>query len=448
MADDGSVRIELDDSGSDHQRSSVPDAPNPESSKSRNLAIAVLVVALIGAVFLALRPNEGETAAGTDRGTTIPAPRVASTTQPDGTQAQGQATGEPLSFLGSEVVRGESGFLALLASENLDNLPSLYRSDDGREWGQVVADLTSIEPDDARINGYSHLVTSGDGYAVLRTKTSASGELVTERLVSNSGQRWVLDGAFTPLQHGQDATPIFHVANAFGLAGNDPSDDFFTNRCEALIRAAGRAASEGPLLIHRWARDAPSELQAPPAVAFVQLDQAVLAAFVPNGIYVRSPSTCGGSISELAELPPPTIALISPDDTIRQIALPEELLRSDNLRAWPEPSLAATETGLLAIFERSVWNLDTEIEVWTKLADLPAEATTINDYRVVDDRYVVGLANDVTIRADLRLGEVVTDVLPRGDGVLGTTILYADDEVVITANFGAAGGTNRIDLPS
>lgn len=65
---------------------------------------------------------------------------------------------------------------------------------------------------------------------------------------------------------------------------------------------------------------------------------------------------------------------------------------------------------------------------------------------MVDDRYVVGLANDVTICADLELGQVVTDELPFGDGVLGTMILYADDELLLTVNFGVAGGTTRLDL--
>ena len=88
--------------------------------------------------------------------------------------------------------------------------------------------------------------------------------------------------SFTSLQHGQDLTPVFHVANAFGLVNDEPTDEFLPGTCEALLGTAGRAVDERSLLIHRWARDTASELQASLAVAYTQLDRAVVAALIPT----------------------------------------------------------------------------------------------------------------------------------------------------------------------
>ena len=68
-----------------------------------------------------------------------------------------------------------------------------------------------------------------------------------------------------------------------------------------------------------------------------------------------------------------------PDNTVEQVALPAEATDA-SFENRPLPSLIGSESGLLAIFQRSVWNLDTETEAWIKLLDLPAEASTISDY--------------------------------------------------------------------
>ena len=69
MAPDRSVRIEFDNSGNGEPGAVAPDAPESRPSKYRNAGLVILVIALLGAVFFALRPTENETAARTDRAT-------------------------------------------------------------------------------------------------------------------------------------------------------------------------------------------------------------------------------------------------------------------------------------------------------------------------------------------------------------------------------------------
>ena len=136
MAPGRSVRVEIDEVDSGSTDAPEPEAPSPKQrSRSLLLGVCAVVVALVVAL-LAIRPSEGETAAGTQRQTPTTA-TVSPATSSVSTPTETVAPAIPAAFAGSDVVWGPSGFLALLPTGSIGSLPALYRSDDGLDWEPV-----------------------------------------------------------------------------------------------------------------------------------------------------------------------------------------------------------------------------------------------------------------------------------------------------------------------
>ena len=471
MGGPSSVRVEFEDS-SDGPGDEPPIAP-PTSSPSNRRALvgaALLALVVVLAAVDALRPGDGETAAGTQRlaPTTTVSPAPSTTNVAPSTDSVESAvdtvppTGES-EFFNSDVVRGETGFLALLASDSVDLSPSLYRSENGTDWDRVDAQLAPfVAKGDITEIDYSNLIATRQGFALLRTRTTQDrlspvfpAESITERLVSVDGNVWRLDDAFSSLVHTEVAAPLFHLANSFGFATNPLPVLTQSGDCEALLALAAQVFGERPLLIHRAGRVEASQVQASASEAHTQLTGALVASFASNGTYLDTPSVCGRFPGISPDFPDPVIEVIQPDNNVRQIALPADVLDT-SLANWPVPSLFGTDSGLLAVFQESVWSLDIETETWTELIDLPVEASTVvgfqlidfrlSDYRIVDERYLVGLASEATVVADLERGEVSIDLLS-SQIRHAPIILYADDEVIITPSLDPDGGTEVIALP-
>lgn len=355
-------------------------------------------------------------------------------------------------FSNSDIVRSQDGFFALLASSSVDSFPSLYRSDDGIAWDRVTTDVAPfVAKGDTTVIEYSNLIDTDQGFAMLRTRTTQDrltprfpAESITERLISNNGQRWELDRAFTAVIHDELAAPAFHVANSFGLHPDPEVVPPETGACEVVLEETARSFSERSLLIQRFGREEPTFLNVSTGVAHTQLSGARIAAFVPNGTYFEPPSFCGRFPGFSPEFPPPELEIINADDSTTQVRLPEEVLDRSELANWPEPSLDAVEGGLISIFEESVWRLDIDTLEWTEVVDLDLPASATSDYRVLDERYVI-LTTSMVIVADLDTNAVVFKFLEPEQNPDGQ-ILYADDEVIIAPDLDIDGGTVRIDL--
>lgn len=360
-------------------------------------------------------------------------------------------------FANSDVVRGDTDFFALLEVDSVGDVPALYRSGDGIDWQRVAVEVPPVADSSVTAVAYSNLITTGSGsFAVLRTSSIEDAtrfadrlvertERITERLVSNNGERWVLDEAFTPVVHPSAATPAFHLANAFGL-GTDPATGRSRVECDALAPGSGPLLLERSLIVHRFGRTLPSEVDVNGQSAYTSLPQSTIASFAPAGTGVDLARVCGIFPGDSLALPIASVELIAPDDSVRLMTLPIEVTDGVDLTDWPGPELRGTADGLLAIFERSVWRLDLETETWTKLVDLPAEAASLHDYRIVDDRFVVALAESVVIRVDLELGEVATNLIPASANP-APEILYADADVIITPSRDVDEATARLALP-
>lgn len=451
MAPGRSVRVEIDEVDSGSTDAPEPEAPSPKQrSRSLLLGVCAVVVALVVAL-LAIRPSEGETAAGTQRQTPTTA-TVSPATSSVSTPTETVAPAIPAAFAGSDVVWGPSGFLALLPTGSIGSLPALYRSDDGLDWEHVEVEIPPIDETAIDFVDYSNLIAAGgQNFAILRTGFSNEGQgprrapRITERLVSADGQRWVLDGAVTTVQHQTLASPSFHVSNAFGFSiGAAVLQGTSGVGCEALLGSEVNPFAN-PQLIHRFGRVEPTEVRASSGVAHTQLSAARIASFTSNELSVDTLAACGVSPDNLDSVRLASIEIITPEDAVRQIPLPETVIDAGDLGDWPQPSLFGTDDGLLALLQRSVWHLDIDTEEWTWLLDLPAEADSIRDYQIVDGRYVVGLAEAVVIRADLELGEVATNTISTGLNP-GSEILYADSEIIITESLDQNEATTRLDL--
>ena len=461
MAPSSSVRVEFEDSILGASKDLTVDAPDPKPPDRRLpiAAAAVLGLALVVGLF-ALQPSDGETAAGTERqAPTTTSPNAATTDEAQSATTTAAPVAAPTpeetvnAFLSSDVVRGPGGFLALLDSESDDNFaPSLHRSEDGITWEPVETELAPfIAKGDITFVEFSHLIASGEGFGVLRTRTTQDrlspkfpAESVTERLVSLNGERWELDQGFTPLLHNELAQPAFHVANSFGFFTDEVTASAAAGDCEGHLAEASERFSDRSLLIHRFGRTAPEEIQVSLSAAHTQLAGATVASFVPNGVQFQSPAACQRFPGISADFPAPTVQVIDAANTVRQIALPDEVTEG-RLTNSPDVSLVGTDAGLVAILGQSVWRLDLASEEWTRLLDIAAGPLNVLDYLAVDDGQVVALLSEGTaITVDVATAEFNSLNIADNGGL--PIILYADDELVITPESVRDDGTRTILL--
>ncbi len=461
MEPGSSVRVEFEDSatrGGVEDAAAVPDPPSPDRRK----LFAGVVVAGLALVFglLAFQPTEGETAAGTERQTptstssplsTTTAPATRNTVAPPLVDALAAANNP---FLDADIVRGDDGFLALLSSGSVDSLPALYRSENGTDWERVFADLPPVAADgDITFLDYSELISAGQGFALLRTRTDhqrlspifPASRTVTERLVSFDGEEWVLDDALAAIVHDEPQRPWFHLPNSVGLL-REVNVVEASQRCEVLRDQIIQSITARAALIQRFGRATPSTVDVSAAISHAQLPGAVIASFAPKASFLQSANSCGGATGVSAETSPPAIELIAPDDTVRSIQLPPEVIAANDLGAWPHPSLFGTEDGLLVLLQGSIWHLDLDTEEWTSLLEVPALFGRIMDYQIVNERFFVVLGDAVVMRGDLEVGDVAVSPIPSRLSP-GSEILFADSEFVVTRSLNPDESTTQLRLP-
>ncbi len=234
-----SVRIEVDPLGG----AGLGDAPAPDAGDSEASGRRIgLLVGLVAAVTVAvalfmLRPESGQTAAGTNRQATT---TTSTTLQPSTTTTEGDDTTADVAIEEAEgfgpnafiigIERAPVGFIAL-AYEGDDGLaPPIWRSLDGENWERVG---TSIEgpPDEPALSGawasgfsfFAGLERTATGYstmAIVQSYGSTSGSERSAHIVqltSENGQQWVVDVDF----------PEIDANSSFPFALNDRWTVFF-----------------------------------------------------------------------------------------------------------------------------------------------------------------------------------------------------------------------------
>ena len=241
------VRVEVDGFVDDEFSAPLAPESKPPSSRSRwqvfgfgVIAAVVLVLALV-----ALQPSDGETAAGTERGTTT------TTTAPTTTTADTAAlsfvpivrqSDEPTSpiLIPSEVVRDDIGFFGLVLDEEL----SLVRSLRGVEWQAVELELSDAASNDVtNWTRHQNLIVIDDGFAVLRTQedlTELNAPIRIDRLVSSDGVSWDVDAEFEPIVSDRgDGWNFLHFEDSFGITVVHETVDLEALLTDVLSESSG-----------------------------------------------------------------------------------------------------------------------------------------------------------------------------------------------------------------
>ena len=204
-----------------------PDAPEPAPGGPgfgpRALAVAGVVAVIVVIALVALRPDEGETAAGTQRQETTTTTQVSPTT----TIEVAEAVEQPLESdsdlapgvssivndvtgtgLLAEVVISGFGYSALQTTTLVsDGIPPVFRSDDGITWQRVEAAGVAGTPLrlEARFQGLRYDFER-ERLAIFRFATidpdgSDDGIQVIDRLTLGLGDNtWIVDPEFEPIE--------------------------------------------------------------------------------------------------------------------------------------------------------------------------------------------------------------------------------------------------------
>ena len=140
-----SVRVEVEENPT--SSAPMPDMPEtPGLGRSMAVGIGLVVLLVVMAAIVVLRPSDGETADGTQRGAptaTTTTTTVPTTSLPAGVVPYGSA--EPLGFepQSDGIVRTAEGTFLGLAWRGSNNLPGLFGSVDGTTWTRLEVSQTS-----------------------------------------------------------------------------------------------------------------------------------------------------------------------------------------------------------------------------------------------------------------------------------------------------------------
>lgn len=270
-----SVRVEVESASADVVSPAIPDGPAPKGGRSSRGVIfgAVAAIGLVIAVLFLVRPDDGNTAAGTERQatTTTAAPTTTAppTTTSAGSPEEDEAFARPRDpavevtdfDLGSDffsflsIVPFDRGYLMLDGGDSFDDRGGLelFRSLDGLAWREIDVEILEDSADDADVELYSLLVPTNDGVAVLRESVlrqgSFGGEVTQsrERLTSTDGATWTVSNSLDA-----SADDLFGEFSFFALHTGDlaayPAADLGerTNPLEELLRATLRPEIELP----------------------------------------------------------------------------------------------------------------------------------------------------------------------------------------------------------
>ena len=445
--------------------------------------VAVLIIAVVVA-FFALRPSDGETAAGTARQEgeetadvtdSDPAADETATTAP-----VGPPQFESLPIV--EAVRAGSGFLGLIPSSGN---PGIFVTEDGVSWSELETSV--IDPQG--IGTWSNLIAFDGGFALLRTSGDLSASAgLTERFISVDGAEWELDSNFQPLDNpGDSFFPEFHLPDAFGFvafsteipaaplgplfeqvlaegAPIDPSTICFfeefnadqfevfpcdtdgetstgvatviatedlvdpesfgaVQQCAAFIRSLGSTRSAA-MVLQRSGESETVEIGGSFSTFQKSLPSGVIASvFVGDRLFAGS-AACDDFAGSVPEFQAAEIELVDLDGTVRRIPLPPEVPQPPATPAAP----FATDTELFVVLEQSIWRLDLATEEWTMVVELPPEALRPGRFGFADGTRAVSLGSDVLFSVDLGSGEVTETSIEIGRF---PQILEVDSEFIL-----------------
>ena len=192
-----SIRIEQDHA--------VPDTgPSTQGSRDRGfVAAAVVLLLVVLAGFLALRPDQGQSADGTQRQATTttvvePTTTTTTTTPPEPLAAAFVDVEGSI----SEIVTTDSGYLALLDEAAPRESPPFASSINGVRWTRLETPLVIREEDNPRRSPVAEFIglrTTDVGLSVLRTRRLRvdTNTFVVDRLVSPDAITWTIDEQFS-----------------------------------------------------------------------------------------------------------------------------------------------------------------------------------------------------------------------------------------------------------
>lgn len=222
-----SVRIELEGGAAPVPASPVANGEAATASKQSGgpsvwiIILAVVIVGVVGAGVLSLRPDGDAAADGTDRGTTTTTEPIDEDDAADGdaaSDAEGvsaidgvadQIVQTPLVTGGSisQMIAADIGFIAL--GTNGGVTPTILRSVDGEDWFDVETTvLVDGEPNTDRLDWFNFF-RLGDEFAITAFADTDSNLPMSSLFVSSDGAAWVEmdfgDGA------SDENTPFFPV---------------------------------------------------------------------------------------------------------------------------------------------------------------------------------------------------------------------------------------------
>ena len=488
----GSVRVEVEDQLFDNSGFDVPDAPKEPRSRN-SVAIGVSLAALLGLVLalLALQPDDGETAAGTERQatTTVPTTTVPPIEDPD---TDGSISGvSPLDTFVEDVqeflieaeatqvefgprfgriVATDDGFLGLHSTGALAGLPGLFESIDGQTWTRsevVVPDLRAFDHGDVWVN-YSDLVATEDGFALLRSETTFSQTFpdfervaLVHRLISPDGRNWSVDPDFQASSNFSAVNPVLHLPDAIVTLAADPeaeatsigeqrsNDPEQFSAVSECVTVQAERGGDVALNIARRGEQADVAVSSRTSILHTAIRGGSFASLHLGDLVGERGTDCSVALGLSAAQDAPSVEIVDIESGAqRSIPLPEAATDVP-FDAWAEPKLVGADDSLFAILANTLWQLDLRANgAWTELGPLPVSPESdIEEFFITPDGRVVGLTNDLFVIADYSSGEI-TRTPDIGVVRTGQRIVYLDNEVVLLSTTGSETQTFSLESVS
>ena len=202
------IRIEPELAPLDEAHAGGPESPCGPAGRGPAVVVAIGVLVLVFVGLIALRPEDGQSADGAQRQapttTTIdpsaPTPTTTTTTPPDPLVA----TRIDVDGSIGEIVRTNSGYLAVLDQAAPRESPPLATSIDGQRWTVLQTPLVVREEDDPRrspVAEFLGLRATDDQLSVLRVRRlrGNTDTFVVDQLRSAEGTVWSVDEQFGEL---------------------------------------------------------------------------------------------------------------------------------------------------------------------------------------------------------------------------------------------------------
>ena len=457
-----SVRVEVEGNEPAEPGLDIPIAPK-EPSSGRSIGIAVVLVVLAGLLvaLVALQPSDEENADGIQRQATTTVP--ATTNQ---SVSRSTAGDDPLeSFVADvqefvadaeaaqvdfgprfgRIVASEDGFLGLNSTGAIAGIPGLFESSDGQTWTRAevfVPDFDIFDHEDVWVN-FSDLVATDEGFALLRSETAFSQTFpdfervaLVHRLISPDGRNWSIDPEFEASSNFAAVNPLLHLPEAIVTLAEDSQVDARPNNPEQFSAVSEcvtvLAERSGEVTLNIARRDELGDLVVPAkdSILHTAIRGGSFASLHLGDLVAPRGTACSEALGLSASQEAPSVEIIDIESGAqRSIPLPDALSEVP-FDEWDEPQLVSDGDSLLAILANAVWQLDLRADgTWTELGPLPVTlASPIEQFRLLPDARVIGLARDTIVVSDYTTGQTTFDPAFLFDQ---PRIVYVDDQVVL-----------------